>query len=248
MSGEQHGADAPPLDVVIPALDAAAHLGATLASLAPGRAKGLLREVVVVDGGSADDTRAIAAAGGARVLASAPGRGRQLRAGGDATKAPWLLFLHADTRLGAGWVEEAPAFIRAAPAQGGRAAVFRLRLDDTAVAARALERVVSWRTRALGLPYGDQGLLISRSLYEEVGGFADIPLMEDVDLVRRLGRRRLTLLREEATTSPERYREAGYLRRSLMNLLILLLYYGGVPPERLARLYGRAPVRSRKRR
>jgi rSAM/selenodomain-associated transferase 2 len=245
VTGERHRADAPPLDVVIPALDAAAHLGATLASLAPGRARGLLREVIVVDGGSADDTRAIAVAAGARVLTSAPGRGRQLRAGGAATKAPWLLFVHADTRLGAGWVEEALAFIRA---ERGQAAVFRLRLDDTAPAARAIERVVTWRTRALGLPYGDQGLLISRALYGEVGGFADIPLMEDVDLVRRLGRRRLTLLRGEATTSAERYQEAGYLRRSLMNLSILLLYYGGVRPERLARLYGRAPMRSRKRR
>jgi rSAM/selenodomain-associated transferase 2 len=243
----EHPPGTAPLDIVIPALDAAPHLAATLASLAPGRARGLVREIMVVDGGSADGTRAIAAAAGAQVLASAAGRGRQLRAGGAAAQAPWLLFLHADTRLGAGWAEKVAGFIGTAPARGEAAAVFRLRLDDTAIGARALERMVIWRTRALGLPYGDQGLLISRALYRKVGGFAELPLMEDVDLVRRLGRRRLTLLRGEATTSAERYRKAGYLARSLMNLAILLLYHCGVPPERLARLYGSSPARSRKR-
>ena len=234
----QDRAAEPRLDVVIPALDAASYLGATLASLAPGQARGLVREIILVDGGSTDGTCTVAAAGGARVLRSDAGRGRQLRAGGAAAQAPWVLFLHADTRLEAGWVEEAAAFIDAAGEGGARAAVFRLRFDDAALAARLLERIVILRTRALGLPYGDQGLLISRPLYRELGGFADMPLMEDVDMVRRLGRRRLVLLRIQATTSAERYRRAGYLARSLKNLSILLLYYLGVAPERLARLYG----------
>ena len=95
------------------------------------------------------------------------------------------------------------------------AAVFRLRLDDGAPAAR---RLVAWRTRALGLPYGDQGLLIPSALYRSLGGYGPIPLMEDVDIVRRLGRKRIVLLDADAITSAERYRRAGYLGRSARNL------------------------------
>jgi hypothetical protein len=98
--------------------------------------------------------------------------------------------------------------------------------------------MVAWRCRALALPYGDQGLLIARSLYDAVGGFAAIPLMEDVDLVRRLGRRRLAPIAATAVASAHRYRSAGYLRRPLRNLFCLSLYFAGVPPRRIARLYG----------
>ncbi|HYU13525.1 MAG TPA: glycosyl transferase family 2, partial [Stellaceae bacterium] len=101
-----------------------------------------------------------------------------------------------------------------------------------------LERLVAWRCRVLALPYGDQGLLISRQLYDAVGGFAAIPLMEDVDLVRRLGRRRLAPIGATAVSSARRYRSGGYLRRPLRNLLCLSLYFAGVPPQRIARLYG----------
>ncbi len=227
----------PPLDVVIPALNAARHLEATVGSLAPGRARGLVREVILVDGGSTDGTADLAGALGCRVLAASRGRGHQLRAGGEAAGGDWLLFLHADTRLSPGWAAAVEAFARG-PGRG-RAAVFRLRLDDDASpAARRLERAVVWRTRALGLPYGDQGLLIPGALYRSLGGFAPIPLMEDVDLVRRLGRRRIALLDADAITSAERYRRSGYLARSARNLSILGLYFLGVPPTRLARLYG----------
>jgi len=97
---------------------------------------------------------------------------------------------------------------------------------------------VAWRTKALGLPYGDQGLLIPRDLYRSLGGYAPIPLMEDVDLARRLGRRRIDLLDADALTSAERYRRSGYLARSSRNLALLALYFAGVPPEPLARLDG----------
>lgn len=233
---------APPacLDVVIPALNAAGRLAATLGSLEPGRSAGLLREILVVDGGSTDGTPRLAEARGARILHAPRGRGRQLRLGGEAASADWLLFLHADTRLLPGWVEAAATFIHGTPAASSepRAAVFRLRFDDAAPAARRLERVVTWRTRVLGLPYGDQGLLIARGFYQALGGFAPVPLMEDVDLVRRIGRRRLVLLDAEALTSADRYRRGGYAGRSLRNLSILALYFCGVSPERLARLYG----------
>lgn len=227
-----------PLGIVIPALNAARHLEATLRSLEPGRAAGLVDDIIVVDGGSTDATPALARALGARVLPSARGRGFQLRAGGGTATSDWLLFLHADTRLAEGWVRAASGFIQDTGRAGDRAAVFRLRLDDDAAAARRLERLVVWRTTVLGLPYGDQGLLIPSALYRALGGFAPIPLMEDVDLVRRIGRRRLVLLDAEAVTSAERYRRSGYIARPLRNLSILTLYFCGVPPERLARLYG----------
>lgn len=217
------------LSVVIPTLNAAATLPATLAAL--GAAP---REVVVADGGSVDETAAIAAAHGCRVVTAPRGRGGQLAAGLAAASAPWLLLLHADTRLGPGWAEAAAAHIAAAP---DRAGYFRLRLDDDAPAARRLERAVAWRCRVLGLPYGDQGLLIARALLDAVGGMRPLPLMEDVDLVRRLGRARLAALPADALTSAVRYRREGYLGRSARNLAILSLWFAGVPARLLVRLY-----------
>jgi hypothetical protein len=119
-----------------------------------------------------------------------------------------------------------------------RAAYFRFALDDPAWQARLLERGVALRSRLLGLPYGDQGLLVSRALYLASGGFRPLPLMEDVDLVRRLGRRRLRPLDAAAVTSAERWRRDGWWRRSARNLTCLALYHLGASPKRIARLYG----------
>ncbi|MEO5375143.1 MAG: glycosyl transferase family 2, partial [Alphaproteobacteria bacterium] len=148
-----------------------------------------------------------------------------------------LLFLHADTRLAPGWAAAAAAFM-AEPANAARAAAFRFALDDEAPAARRLERLVAWRCRVLGLPYGDQGLLLSRAFQDELGGFRPLPLMEDVDMVRRIGRRRLVMLEPAAVTSAVRYRRDGYLVRPLRNALCLGLYLAGVPTPVIARLYG----------
>ena len=229
------------LSIVIPTLDAAEVLGATLAAAAPGTARLAARggtvEVVVADGGSRDGTAAIARRHGARVVEAAAGRGRQLAAGAAAAEGTWLLFLHADTRPAPGWDEEVSAFI-AAPANQGRAACFRFALDDRAIAARLLERLVALRCRLFALPYGDQGLLIHRSLYDALGGFRPLPMMEDVDFVRRIGRRRLTYLRTPAVTSAVRYRRAGYAPRMARNLCCLLLFCLGVRAETVARIYG----------
>ncbi len=222
------------LSVVIPALNAARTLPACLAALDDGPRA---REVVVVDGGSADDTCRVAAELGARVIAAPRGRGTQLAAGAGAARGDGLLFLHADTRLPPGWGRAASAFL-AAPAHHERAAYWAFALDDPSPAARRLERMVAWRCRTLGLPYGDQGLLIRRRFYDALGGFASLPLMEDVDLARRIGRRRLVPLDMAAVSSAERYRRDGYLRRPLRNLTLLGLYFAGVSPHRLARWYG----------
>lgn len=221
------------LSIVIPTLDAAPVLPATLAALG---AAGPDREIVVADGGSGDATRALAAAAGARVIETAPGRGGQLAAGAEAARGDWLLFLHADTVLGPGW-DRAVARFANDPANAMRAAAFRFALDDPRPAARRLERLVAWRCRALGLPYGDQGLLIGRAFYDRIGGFRALPLMEDVDMVRRIGRRRLVLLDMPAVTSAARYRRGGYVRRPALNLLCLSLYFAGMPPRHILKIY-----------
>ena len=217
------------LSVVIPTFNAADHLADCLDGTS------VADEIVVVDGGSSDSTADIAARHGARLFAAPKGRGLQLRAGAEAARGAWLLFLHADTRLGPQWRAAADAHIRGHPDKAG---CFRFRLADPAWQARAVERGVAARTAIFALPYGDQGLLISRRLYDAVGGYRPLPLMEDVDLVRRIGRRRLVALGADAFTSSERWRCDGWLRRSSRNLLCLGLYGIGVSPERIARLYG----------
>jgi rSAM/selenodomain-associated transferase 2 len=223
----------PTLSIVIPALNAAASLSPALASLA---GLGDAAELVVVDGGSSDATRAIALAAGARLVDAPRGRGGQLGAGAAAARAAWLLFLHADTRLDQAAIAAVRSHI-SDHRNAMRAGYFRFALDDASRAARRLERIVAWRCRALALPYGDQGLLVSRALYDAVGGYATVPLMEDVDLVQRIGRARLVELDAPAITSAERYRRTGYFRRSARNLCMLGLWFAGVPPRVLARFY-----------
>lgn len=216
------------LSVVIPTLNAGRSLRDCLTVLDG------VDEIIAVDGGSIDDTVAVAELAGVRLIVTPKGRGAQLKTGAEAARGDWLLFLHADTRLGGRWREAVAGHIARHPR---KAACFGFRLDDDAWRARLIERGVAFRVRLLGLPYGDQGLLISRALYDEVGGYRALPLMEDVDLVRRIGRRRLLTLSALAVTSANRWRQDGWARRSARNLACLLLYRLGVSPARIARLY-----------
>jgi len=160
-------------------------------------------------------------------------RGTQMNAGASRATGDWLLFLHADSRLPDGW----DARIRTAPAEavGGW---FRFALDDDAWQARVIERGVAWRVRLLRLPYGDQGLFVRRGVFERLGGFQPLPLLEDVDFMRRLKREGpLFEVPLPLRTSSRRWRHDGWLRRSLGNLAIISGYFAGVPPARLARWY-----------
>jgi rSAM/selenodomain-associated transferase 2 len=229
------------LGVVIPALDADRTLRATLESIADGHVgfaqKLRVADVLVVDGGSSDDTVAIAQRYGARVISAPRGRGSQLAAGAAAVSGDWLLFLHADTELEGRWARAVRDFVHR-PDALERAGYFRFALRDHHHAARRIELLTRWRCRLFGLPYGDQGLLISRAFYEALGGYPAVPLMEDVALVRRIGRRRLVALAGLARTSARRYREGGYWRRPLRNLFCLALYLLGVAPAKIRRIYG----------
>ncbi len=190
-----------------------------------------------MDGGSSDDTVSLARKAGAKVMPAPRGRGAQLAAGARGSASDWLLFLHADTVLQHGWDDEADAFIGAG--QGNeQAASFRFLLDDGRGRARLLEKAVALRCRLFGLPFGDQGLLISRCFYDRIGGFRPYPLFEDVDIVRRIGKARIRMLESAATTSAARYRRSGYLLVPVRNLLLLTLYFSGVAPRILARFYG----------
>lgn len=221
-----------PVSVVIPTLNAAEALPVCLAALVEGLEAGLIRELIVSDGGSEDATRAIAQAWGAEVMSGDASRGGQLRRGCAAAKGDWLLILHADTVLSSGWSDTVRRALR-----GSQARWFRLRFDQGGLRARLVAAWANLRSR-MGLPYGDQGLLIRRAVYEEVGGYDDQPLMEDVALARRL-RGRLQGLDAVATTSAAKYIAQGWMRRGARNLWTLARYGLGAEPADLARSYRR---------
>ena len=222
------------LSVIIPALNAASDLPLCLTSLMPGAEAGLIREVILSDAGSEDETVAMADAAGARIIEAEKGRAKQLIAGANAARGDWLLFLHADTALSRDWVERARDHIEA---YSQKAAYFTLAYrSDNRLALRVAARA-NRRARWLGLPYGDQGLLVPRALYEEVGGYEDLPLMEDVRLVQAIGKSRLRALSAEARTSAAKYERDGWRKRSWHNAWLITRYLLGAKPESLAARY-----------
>ncbi len=221
-----------PLTVILPTLNAAPMLGPTLASLYHGVDAGLIGELVFADGGSTDGTAQIADDVGARLVNSDPGRGTQLATAARSVKTPWMLIVHADTELSVDW----PRVVRHHITTSQKAGYFQLAFDSPSPAAKRTAGWANLRSRLFGLPYGDQGLLISTTLYASVGGYPDIPLMEDVALVRKL-RRQLVQLPATATTSAAKYEQDGYLKRGSKNLLTLGKYLLGASPETLAKKY-----------
>lgn len=228
------------MSVIVPTLDESDTLPLLLEDL---RALPLRCEVIVADGGSSDGTAEQAEGAGAIVLRGARGRGRQLADGARTASAPVLCFLHADVRVG-------PTAQRTlAEAVGGRhplPAVFELGIDAEGIVYRLIELMANRvRTRMLRLSYGDQGLIVSRDDYDAVGGYRDVPLMEDVEIVRALRkRRRLTVLPAALVVSPRRWQQDGPWRRTFRNWALMIAYSMGASPQRLADFYAGRGVHS----
>ena len=224
----------PAVTLVIPVFLDADAASALLASL-PASAD---LEIVVVDGAADPKLRAVLARYPAAALRqSGVGRGRQMNAGAHESRGEWLLFLHADSVLPPDWL---PALVGLdADVIGGW---FQFALDDGAWQARVIQWLTRRRVRHLQLPYGDQGLFVRRRIFDELGGFRDLPFMEDVEFVRRLIRAgRVSELPLPLRTSSRRWRREGWFRRSGKNLALVSLYLLGVSPFRLARWYRSAP-------
>jgi rSAM/selenodomain-associated transferase 2 len=228
------------MSVVIPTLNEEEHLAATLDSV--GAEPDL--EVVVVDGGSSDGTAERVLGHGARLLTTTARRARQMNAGAAAASAAVLLFLHGDTRLPSGFCRE---MLRLLDQPGTVAGAFRLAITGSGRGLRLVETLANWRSRLFQLPYGDQALCLGRDLFERLGGFAEIPIMEDVVFIQRLKRAgRIAISPCAALTSDRRWRRLGILRTTLVNQVVLLGFYLGVDPDRLACWYrGLAGRRSR---
>lgn len=225
-----------PISVIIPTLNATPQLRETMLSLMEGLDAGLVRELILTDGGSTDGVEKMADFVGAELILGAPGRGGQLKRGAEAAQGDWLLFLHADTWMPEGWAEDC---VQHLAKSYDNALTYSLSFRDAkGLGARLTAGWANRRSKWFDLPYGDQGLLISRELYDAVGGFKDQPLMEDVEMARALkGKIRLSPLCVQ--TDPSRYQTSGWLRQGYRNLFRLLRYRLGASPEALARTYRR---------
>lgn len=226
-----------PLSIVIPALNEAAGIAAFLADLQPLRSRGV--ELILADGGSRDDTTALAAPLVDRVIRAPRGRALQMNAGAAAARGEVLLFLHADSTLPP---EADRLVIEGLRASGRRWGRFDVKLSGSAAALRLVERMMNLRSRLTGICTGDQGLFVERALFEAGGGFPAIALMEDIALTARLKRQgRPLCLRETLVTSSRRWENIGIWRTIVLMWRLRLAYFFGVHPDRLAEIYhGRA--------
>ena len=235
---------APLASVVVPVLRDTPELEQLLETLEGQRPTGVARadEVIVVNGDPTDRTieRPRSRFPHVQWATSLPGRGRQMNTGAALAGGRWLLFLHADSCPDGGWLEEIRRADADADVVGG---AFMFTLRSSARIARLIEWGVAWRVRWLGLPYGDQGLVVRRAAFDALHGFKALPIMEDVDFVRRLRRYgRMQPLRTHIRVSARRWERDGWARRTVLNLLLLGLYYARVSPARLARIYYGPPV------
>jgi rSAM/selenodomain-associated transferase 2/rSAM/selenodomain-associated transferase 1 len=219
------------LSIIIPTLNEEQNISHVLDHL-----KGLVHgEVIIADGGSRDRTLSIAEERRAKVISTGPGRGGQLNAGAAQAKGDILLFLHADSMLPEGFT----AFVREAMSNpdivGG---AFSVRFQPSLPLLKLTQRTIKWRTKIFKLPFGDQALFVRASIFRQLGGFANIPLMEDVEFVKRLRKcGKLAFIPEHVTTSSRRFIPQGVLRTTLKNKIIFFCYYLGISPERLGRMY-----------
>ena len=226
----------PSLSIIIPVLDEAVGIADFLQSLGDMRRDGA--EIIVVDGGSSDDTTCLAAPHADRLVSAPKGRGCQMNVGAAAACNSILLFLHADTHLPAA---AATVIVRAID-QGATWGHFDVSIEGTATGLSLVALLMNWRSRLTGIATGDQAIFVTKTAFTATGGFADIPLMEDIDFSRRMrALARPACLPEKVVTSGRRWEKHGVLRTILTMWLLRLRYYFGANPTNLAREYGYAP-------
>lgn len=232
---------APKISIIIPVLNEAATIQETLTRLEDA----LNVEVIVVDGGSRDETVAIAKHISKtianflpiKIIASAAGRGCQMNAGAAVATGDILLFLHGDTHLPTGF----DTLVRQALQNSGTiAGAFELQIDAQLWGLRLVEKMVNVRSRILSMPYGDQAIFLKASVFHEIGGFPDLPIMEDFELMLRLRNQgRITIVPAPVLTSGRRWQKLGVITTTLINQLIIVGYFLGVSPTQLVRWYRR---------
>ncbi len=228
----------PSLSVIIPVLNEANIIERMIESLQVSSTE--ITEIIVVDGGSSDQTVALAKALSVRVIAAELGRAAQMNAGAAAATGEILLFLHADSRL----PDQFAVAVQAALAQPQAVAgAFELQIDAPEASLRWIERGVNWRSRWLQLPYGDQAIFLKATTFRQLGGFAALPIMEDFELMQRLRKLgKVVIVPAAVITSARRWQKLGILKTTVINQLVILAYFLGVSPEQLGRWYGSPPI------
>ena len=223
--------EAEKISIIIPVLNEANTINAVLARILGASNV----EVIVVDGGSQDETVALAQSVGVKVIAVTSGRASQMNVGAAVATGSILLFLHADTHLPPAF----DTFVRQVLLDTGTiAGAFELRIDAELWGIRVIEKMVNWRSRFLSLPYGDQAIFLKASIFKEIGGFPNLPIMEDFELMRYLKRYgKIAIAPAPVLTSGRRWQKLGVVRTTLINQLIIISYFLGVPPAKLARWY-----------
>ncbi len=221
----------PPISIVIPTLNEEAHIATVLANIPPAPEV----EILVVDGGSQDTTVDQARRCGVQVLLSPRGRARQMNAGAAIAKGEILLFLHADTRL----PEAYDYYVRRILLQPDVAAgAFQLSIDSHSRGLRFIEKMANWRSRYLKMPYGDQAIFLRAAVFHEIGGFPEMPIMEDYEFMQRLQKcGQIVIAQASVLTSARRWQELGILRTTCINQAVIIGYSLGISPSRLAQWY-----------
>lgn len=220
------------VSVIIPTFNEKKSIGKTIKSIKSANDRA---EVIVADGGSSDNTMSIAKAYGALVVESPLGRGTQMDIGAEIAKGDILLFLHSDTILPENWHDLIVDALNIDNTVGG---AFSFKTDGIGFKYRILEKLVALRNKSVKLIYGDQAIFVRKKAFDSIGGFNSLPLMEDVDLVKRLRQiGNFLLLPNEAVTSSRRWQKHGFFKTSIRNSFYIFLYYIGVKPESLYKLY-----------
>jgi rSAM/selenodomain-associated transferase 2 len=220
--------------IVIPTYNSAKIINSTLSILTK-----YFKYIIVIDGQSKDLTKEICKKYDTKLFTlKNNNRGIQLNLGSEKVFTNWILFLHADSILENTAIEEIEKFI-SADENKYKAAAFKLKFDQVNIYAFLLSKVVTFRSKYFKLPYGDQGLLISKAFYNKIGGYKNLPIMEDVEIIRNIGFRNIKILNSSIITDSIRYQSAGWLIRPLINLYCLALYLLGFNIEIINKIYTR---------